>query len=298
MEHQIIFTDEMEILNYNTHVRAYYHGISYGNIPVHTHNFHELNIILAGTGKHYINDTVHDITCGDIFIISPKVRHGYEFDNNDYSIFHLLFHKSFFEKYKSYLSALSGYKILFDIEPQIRETNQTLKNFLHIDITQNYNLTRTFDELVALCSSPKANAENQKEFLALYVIAKICEMIHEEEKENKEKRYLYDMLKSIEYIHMNFAEEIHLETLLKISHMSRSSYLRHFKEMFHLTPHEYIRNYCLRHAKTLLKHTDASLTSIANECGFYDSSHFCKLFRKKYHISPAKYRLMSKNQNT
>ena len=54
----------------------------------------------------------------------------------------------------------------------------------------------------------------------------------------------------------------------------------------------------LRQSKAMLKHTNISLTSIANDCGFCDSAHFSRLFKEKYEISPSEYRVLLKNKET
>lgn len=290
------YTDDKEFKPHEL-VRAYFHDETYMSTPMHTHNFYELNIIMSGNGKHYVNNSTLHITSGDVFIMPPAISHGYTFDSKQYSIFHLLFHKQFFKKYEVFLNNLNGYQILFNIDPLIRNQESIINNFLHINITENYNLTRIFNELAMLEKEQKGNTEPKKEHLTLYVIAKICDMIEEEKVTyNGSKRYLFDLLKSVEYIHSNFRGKIELQTLYTISCMSRSSYIRYFKQLFNCPPIDYIQNYRLRQAKSMLKHTNNSLTSIANDCGFCDSAHFSRLFKEKYQVSPSKYRSMLKNE--
>ena len=47
------------------------------NIGMHTHDFWELNIVLNGTGGHYIGKNRFEIKAGDVFIIPPNIQHGY-----------------------------------------------------------------------------------------------------------------------------------------------------------------------------------------------------------------------------
>lgn len=286
------FTDD-KVFKPHELVQAYFHDKTFSYTPIHTHNFYELNIVMSGNGKHYVNDATFYITNGDVFIMPPKISHGYTFNSENYSIFHLLFHKDFFRKYEACLNELAGYHILFNIDPIIRNKDNLINSFLHINISENYNLIRIFHELAALEKEDKNNTEQKKENLTLYVIAKICDMIGEEKSSYKDgKRYLFDLLKSVEYIHTNYGEKIELQTLYTISCMSRSSYIRYFKQLFNCPPLVYIQNYRLRQAKSMLKHTNHSLTSIANDCGFCDSAHFSRLFKQKYQMSPSHYREM------
>ena len=40
----------------------------------------------------------------------------------------------------------------------------------------------------------------------------------------------------------------------------------------------------------MLTETDKSITTIAHDCGFFDSSHFIRIFRNKLGVSPLSFR--------
>ena len=124
------FTDD-KVFRPHELVRAYYHDENCGTTPLHTHNFYELNVIISGHGKHFVNNSSFQVANGDVFIMPPSVNHGYSFNSPTYSIFHLLFHKQFFKKYEKHLTKLTGYQILFNIEPLIRTQEKSINNFLH-----------------------------------------------------------------------------------------------------------------------------------------------------------------------
>jgi AraC-like DNA-binding protein len=56
---------------------------------------------------------------------------------------------------------------------------------------------------------------------------------------------------------------------------------------------DYTRNSRISRAKTLLRHTDAPISVIAEETGFYDACHFTKAFRAAVGTSPLAYRKKS-----
>ena len=53
---------------------------------------------------------------------------------------------------------------------------------------------------------------------------------------------------------------------------------------------DYSRNSRISRAKALLRHTDAPISVIAEETGFYDACHFTKVFRQTVGVSPLAYR--------
>lgn len=63
-------------------------------------------------------------------------------------------------------------------------------------------------------------------------------------------------------------------------------FLRHLKT----TPAAFCRNLRLTHGHWLILNTDRSITEIACECGFTDSSHFIRCFRRRYGQTPSRLR--------
>jgi AraC-like DNA-binding protein len=72
--------------------------------------------------------------------------------------------------------------------------------------------------------------------------------------------------------------------------MSRTAFTHHFKSITRLSPADYVRSVRLEEAALRLLHTDYTLEQIARETGFADANHFCKAFRRAYHLSPGQYR--------
>jgi len=67
-------------------------------------------------------------------------------------------------------------------------------------------------------------------------------------------------------------------------------FAREFKATFSATPHQYIQQRRLDHARTLLRQTDAPLTTIALETGFASHAHFSTVFRASTGFTPSSYR--------
>jgi transcriptional regulator GlxA family with amidase domain len=90
--------------------------------------------------------------------------------------------------------------------------------------------------------------------------------------------------------------QLHLDAPLSIFRIARLVGLgkrrieRRFRTMFGRSPLEVYRQMRLGHARYLIEHTQRSITSIAAECGFCDSSHLSRAFREEYGVSPTNYR--------
>ena len=57
-----------------------------------------------------------------------------------------------------------------------------------------------------------------------------------------------------------------------------------------MPPHKWYIRQRLMHSRLLLISTSKSISEIGNECTFPNTSHFIKLFKKEYQMTPATYR--------
>ncbi len=72
--------------------------------------------------------------------------------------------------------------------------------------------------------------------------------------------------------------------------MSRSHFSHHFRSCTGLTPAHFTTEVRIHEAARLLRETREPLKQIADACGFANANHFCKVFRRFQHVSPAAYR--------
>ena len=82
-----------------------------------------------------------------------------------------------------------------------------------------------------------------------------------------------------------------IENLAMITNCSVSTFKRRFKKIYHTTPNTFIINQKVERVANLLKVSDESISNIGYECGFNSPEHLSRVFKKKYGISPSKYRL-------
>lgn len=95
---------------------------------------------------------------------------------------------------------------------------------------------------------------------------------------------------SIHYMNNHFHEPLTIEALSSYVFLSPYYYIRLFKRVTGNSPHAYLLNLRITHAKYYLKTTEHSVKEIAYLCGFSAESSFCNTFRKKVGSSPSQYR--------
>ena len=96
---------------------------------------------------------------------------------------------------------------------------------------------------------------------------------------------------AIAYIDDHFREKISITTLAGVSNMSASVFRRAFFKIMETTPGAYITTIRINKARKLLAETGKTISDIAEECGFYDQSHFIKMFARSRRQSPSEYRM-------
>ena len=92
------------------------------------------------------------------------------------------------------------------------------------------------------------------------------------------------------YIGQHFSEELSLQTVSDLVHLSKSQLSRDFHKILRISFSDYLRQLRLNKAEYLLRTKRQSVTDIALECGFSNTNTFILNFRQQYHITPGNYR--------
>ena len=93
----------------------------------------------------------------------------------------------------------------------------------------------------------------------------------------------------IEYVQTHLDRELSLDKLANLIHLSPHYFASLFKQSIGQSPHKYITQCRLERAKQLL-HRDLAIAFICHEVGFKNQSHFTRVFRQHFKITPKAYR--------
>lgn len=98
------------------------------------------------------------------------------------------------------------------------------------------------------------------------------------------------LLPAIKYIEKNY-QNPHLsnEILAKECNISEIYFRKLFSAQFKLTPKQFIIDIRLQRAKQLLSEGILKINSIAEQCGFSNPYHFCRIFKERIGITPTEY---------
>ena len=94
----------------------------------------------------------------------------------------------------------------------------------------------------------------------------------------------------MQYIHENYSHDLSLNEIASHIGISKSTALNLFHRFLHTTPVNYVIGYRLQVASWLLKNTKKKIKTISYESGFHNVDYFCRLFKKRYQLTPSEYR--------
>ena len=94
----------------------------------------------------------------------------------------------------------------------------------------------------------------------------------------------------LDYIHQNYAENITISDIANANNIDRTYVFKLFQKYLNISPSQYLQQYRLSKACTLLRKTSLSITDISYTVGFQHSPYFTKLFTQYIGESPSEYR--------
>lgn len=99
------------------------------------------------------------------------------------------------------------------------------------------------------------------------------------------------LMPTLEFITENYRKNISLEDIASRSHLSPNYLHRLFTKTFHVSPFSYIRTMRMEEAVRQLIYSHKTVKEIAYDSGYEDEAYFSRTFKKRYQVSPGKYRM-------
>ncbi|QNK62442.1 helix-turn-helix transcriptional regulator [Pedobacter sp. PAMC26386] len=92
------------------------------------------------------------------------------------------------------------------------------------------------------------------------------------------------------FMEANFSRQLSLKDMAKLTGRSVSTFKKEFVEKFNTTPIKWQTNRRLEYAEYQIKSSSNTVSMIAYASGFENLSHFSKVYKQKYGVSPTRAR--------
>jgi transcriptional regulator GlxA family with amidase domain len=96
----------------------------------------------------------------------------------------------------------------------------------------------------------------------------------------------------------NYMYNLSIEEFARMAGRSVATFKREFQKHYQTTPGKWLTQIRLEHARRLLQGSRKSVGEIADDSGFENVTHFSRVFKKKYGLSPLRYRQKGNASNT
>ena len=257
-----------------------------GGPKLHSHEFHELVVVLGGTGRHITSAEEYPLEGGDVFLIRGEAAHSYA-DTDRMKYINILFEPKGLGFPTADLRRLPGYHVLFSIEPKLRPQHK-LRGCLKLSTEQLAEVAR----LIALAEAEIDGKKPGYRFMAITYLMHVMGYLsrcHSRDEE-PERRSLLRMGEVLSHIERHYAEPITIDRLCEIADTSESSLARTFHSVVGRPPMDYVIQVRIGKAADMLRRGDERVTELAFQCGFSDSNYFSRQFRRVMGTSPREYR--------
>ena len=141
------------------------------------------------------------------------------------------------------------------------------------------------------------NLENIQPFVILEKSARIFRQLSENlnffPDHDKNAEDVLALTAMIGYVQKNYPNKILLKDISSAGNCCKTKCTSLFQKYLSTSPMLYLNRYRLEKSISLLRNTALSITEVAYACGFSNTSYFCELFHKYYHITPRQCRRSS-----
>lgn len=267
---------------YNTYLCSI--PLDFISIKTHWHEEIEIIVIKKGEGTIYVDLTPYSVYAGDIVFITSGQLHSIEQKGTAIMEYENIL-------FKPNLLKSSGQDYCNDAFIQLLFSGKTkFSPVMNHSCPYQSELFGLIDKIDALCDSQPYGYQLAVKgylFQFFYVILTHCEETNQKYTNQKSVQKIKQILT---YLAEHYQHSITIEEIAGHCFYSKSYFMKFFKDTMGMSFIHYLNDYRLDIAAKLLLQTTDNILDIAIRCGFDNLSYFNRLFKKKYGISPGKYR--------
>lgn len=248
----------------------------------HYHRETELTLFHRGSGTRFVADCIELFEPGDLVLIGSNVPHYWHPRGEsaglaiqwDFPFEHGIW--SFSESAPLHRLAESAQRGLHLTGPTAGAVRQLMEHFAALTGLQQ--LAAFLNLLGVLAAAPARDVRP--------LAAQPFSLSGTTEQQDALSR-------AVSYVIANYREPLRLETLLRLTGMSRATFARQFSRHAGKSFSTFLNQVRLRAVCRSLRDTSEPVSSIALSNGFNQLSFFNRLFRREFGVSPSEYRKKS-----
>lgn len=262
-------------------------------LPVqpHWHYFMEILYVTRGTALMYQNEQSYIVTEGDMIVFLPSVVHSvHAVSDAPLQYYVLKFDLSQLDSSASLTSGNWNYSALFNNAIN----NEQADIYFPEEVLHFLPVQSLFDD----CVREMQNMQYGYQMILQSKVRELLTWMLRIWRNNgfDTDCYFTPLAKEntiytiTEYIDRHACENIRVEDIAALCHMSYSHFAKNFREIYGQSCKKYIEFIRLCKVEDMLLFTNFDLNYISQETGYADCSHLIRSFKEKYGVSPHQYR--------
>ncbi|MCX7004456.1 MAG: AraC family transcriptional regulator [bacterium] len=254
--------------------------------PMHQHAFTEIAIVFGGSGVHCTEHGKYPVSPGDVYVMAGARTHGFD-KTQKMQLVNLYFIPERLPVYTDDVRAQPSFFPLFVPHAQRRgstEARERVRLATH-DLTRLRALVDTLDHEFR---HKERGYHSMITGILMQVIVLLCRAygkVHNAMAPTASRR----LGAVIYYLDQHYRDDIRLEQLARLAHLSASQLLRVFRRAMGQSPMSYLTHLRIFKATELMRTRDVNVTETASAAGFNDSHYFSHAFRRVMGTTPRAY---------
>ena len=254
--------------------------------PPHSHDFEELFLVVGGTACYSSPSGKSQLEPGDVYLVHPGQEHGFS-NSKHLSVYNVLWSPDELRFDFGCVRRLPGYRALFQRTDDPAGQGGS-RQHVRLDREQLEKAKFLIEQIHEELNSHQEGYRTAIYSLLDVLFITICRKPADPEQASHAGPQ--NIARVIRYMEKHYAKPLGRANLAHIANMSGATFFRHFRKATGSSPMDYLQTIRLNQAEGLLRTTSLPLPDISTRCGFCDCNYFITYFRKRYNITPLRYR--------
>lgn len=262
------------------------------DFPSHKHNYIEFNYVYQGKLVQIIDNKRIELKKGELIFLNQRINHEIKASNKEDIIINFIIRPEFFD----YISALFDYdNIISKFLMTTVYTYYDKGEYLYFKVSERNYIQKLIENII---SELYISSEMSKVTIKLLVGLLLVELIKNSNDieiysvDNYDKKLIIETLKYVEEFYdkgslLELSEKLNVPDY-KLSKLIKKYTKMNFKQL--------LQEKKLSKAVELIKATDYNMDEIIERIGYGNQTHFYKIFKEKFGMTPRQYKLnLNKN---
>lgn len=261
------------------------------HIRPNRHDYYELLYICSGAVTYEVQDRLYSLQAGDLFLVGSTLLHriaSYETNGMKAAVLYfmpdLLASTDPAEEHHAYLMPF-----------RVQDTD-----FPHVIPAKSKVPEQVFDlmlrtsrELPAESNRARLSVKTYLRMMLVLLVNHFANWRGSEDVFERQQTNLNRLKPLFDFIDEYYASDISVDQAAALIHMSKSAFMRFFREVTGQSFVGYLNRFRVAKAELLLSGSDLSIAEISQRVGFCDQSYFGLVFRNLTNMTPREFKQRS-----